>query len=578
MKNPIDVLKTVYGYDSFRSGQKLIIDSIMSGMDTLCLAPTGAGKSICYQIPALCLPGLAIVVSPLISLMQNQVMTLKNLGIAAEFINSSQTKAEYDNIIKNIKNIKILYISPERFKMEFFQKWLLSLNISFFAIDEAHCVSRWGHDFRPDYISLGDIKTKFNKPILALTATADLKTREDIPEQLNFKDYNLYISNFDRPNIKLLVEEKDDPKTQLLEYIKSYKNESGIVYCLSRKKVEEVTKILIKRGYDAVAYHAGMSQEDRKNNQEKFLLKEGVIAVATIAFGMGIDKPDVRFVVHLDMPQNLESYYQEIGRAGRDGEPSEALLLYSLQDFALRNQMIFQGESKQKMSDFGKLHEMLAFADTISCKRNYLMEYFGNKNVKCNNCSSCNDHFEKKDVTILARQIIEAIAETNEKYGINYICLLMKGSESKDIKNYHKMLNSYNVSQESEKNIKKTIRQMVVTKILKIDLDSGYNNLLILNNEFDNVYIKKELETNPDNLINIINDEDSSLVEKLKQLRTQLANKKNLPPFLILHDKSIKELAKKMPKNLKDLQKIHGFGEKKIEMYGKDFLEIIKNY
>lgn len=577
IKDPVNVLNKIYGYQSFRGNQEEIIKALIEGKDCLALMPTGAGKSLCFQIPAICMKGIAIVISPLISLMQNQVMTLKQFGIPAEFINSSLSEEEYFNIKNNINNIKILYISPERFQIETFQNWLLNLDISFFAIDEAHCVSRWGHDFRPDYIKLNIIKEKFNKPIIALTATADLRTREDIPFQLKMKDYIKIIADFDRPNIKILVEEKNNPKDQLIKFLSKFKEKSGIVYCLSRKKVDEITDFLNEQGFVAVGYHAGMASEKRKKNQDFFLLNEGVIAVATIAFGMGIDKPDVRFVVHLDMPQNLESYYQEIGRAGRDGDPSISLLMYSLHDFALRNQMIYQGSSTQKISEIGKLNEMLAFAETLSCKRNYLMHYFGNKEVYCNNCESCLNIEEKVNVTEIARTILKAIKETKQIYGMTYIVLLLKGSESKNIKDYHKKIETYGVLKESDQIIKKVIRQLIVSKNLKIDLESGFNNLVIQNDIDQDIFIKKDKENKTEEK-SLFETESTDLFSKLKSLRTKLAQEANIPAYLILHDKSLREMVKKIPKNIQSLRKIHGWGDKRIEKYGNKFLDILKNH
>lgn len=573
---PEDILSQIYGYDQFRGMQEEIIQAVMKGEDVLALMPTGAGKSLCFQIPALCLDGTAIVVSPLISLMQNQVMTLKQFGIKAEFINSSLTEEEYFKIRREIKETKVLYISPERFQMEKFQNWLMELDISFFAIDEAHCVSRWGHDFRPDYVKLDVIKNRFNKPIIALTATADLKTREDIPKVLKMRNTNIFIADFDRPNIKILVEEKNNPKDQLMKIVSEFKDDSGIVYCLSRKKVEETTEFLKKQGVDAVSYHAGMNATDRKNNQDHFLLKEKVVAVATIAFGMGIDKPDVRYVVHMDMPQNLEAYYQEIGRAGRDGEPCVALLLYSLQDYALRNQMIYQNASSQKMSELGKLNEMLAFSETLSCKRNYLMKYFGNDNVSCNNCESCLSQGESVKVTDLAQKVFDTVRATKMYYGMSYIALILKGSESKNVKDEHKTLPTYNSVQESDLIIKKTIRQMIVSGVLKIDLESGFNNLLIGKKLDFDIFIKKE--NAKIGLEKSLYDGDVDLMSKLKDLRTRLAATNGIPPYLVLHDKSIKEMSRKMPQTLTALKKIHGWGDKKIERYGQAFLEVLKNH
>lgn len=573
--SPHNVLKKIYGYDRFRGTQESIINALLQGDDVVALMPTGAGKSLCFQIPALCLEGTAVVISPLISLMQNQVMGLKHLGIKAEFINSSLTEEEYFRIKNDIANIKILYISPERFQVPSFQNWLRGLNLSFFAIDEAHCVSRWGHDFRPDYVKLHVIKTLFQKPIIALTATADLKTREDIPEQLQMFNHSLFISDFDRPNIRIMVEEKSNPKDQLMNLIQEYKGESGIVYCLSRKKVDETTAFLKKQGIDAVAYHAGMTAADRKKNQDHFLLKPSVVAVATIAFGMGIDKPDVRFVVHMDMPQNLESYYQEIGRGGRDGEPCISLLLYGLQDYALRSQMIYQSDSTQKMSDFGKLNEMLAFSETLSCKRDYLMRYFGNQNVPCNNCESCLSTEPSENSTELAKLIVEAIKQTGQVFGMNYITLLLRGSKSKDLKEVHKALSVFNSTEAPELVIKKTIRQLIVSQIIKIDLESGFNNLKVIKDVDQDIFIKKE--NSKITMEKSQYDDPTDLFGQLKDLRLKLAAKEGIPPYLVLHDKSLKEMAKKKPKTLKALKNLHGWGDKKIEKYGSFFLNLLKD-
>jgi ATP-dependent DNA helicase RecQ len=586
INDPHVLLKKIYGYDSFRDKQLEIINSIMKGVDSLVLMPTGAGKSICFQIPALCMEGVAIVISPLISLMQNQVLALKQLGIKAEFINSSLSKEEFAAIIRNIDDIKLLYISPERFQLEGFQKILQSLNISFFAIDEAHCVSKWGHDFRPDYVKLGKIKTLFNKPIIALTATADMRTRLDIPEQLLMKNYQTFLTGFDRPNIKILVKEKDNYKKQLLEFVSGFKGEAGVVYCLSRKKVEEIALYLKKEGYNAVPYHAGLKQELRSKNQEKFILKEGVIAVATIAFGMGIDKPNVRFVVHVDMPQNLESYYQEIGRAGRDGEKSTALLLFGMQDFLLRSNMIWNGESTKKMEDFGKLHEMLAFSETISCKRNYLLNYFGDKPVNCNNCSSCLNSSERFETTNIAHLVLETMKATNEYYGMTYICDILKGANSKTLKPAHKQLGMYGAVAESDTVIKKTIRQLLVMNIIGIDLDSGYNNLVIKNKLEQAVFIIKDhrvqaVKTNVKKILqegNILDDKNDlgDVFEELRIFRLDLASKEGLPPFMILQDKTLKEMAKVLPHDMETLRQIYGWGDKKIEKYGQIFLDFIQ--
>jgi ATP-dependent DNA helicase RecQ len=576
VSNPKDVLKSVFGYPSFRGEQESIINSIIDNNDTLVLMPTGGGKSLCYQIPALCLDGTAIVISPLISLMQDQVMALKEAGVSAEYMNSSLSKEEYFNVLNNLDSTKLLYISPEKFQNKDFQEVLKKLNISFFAVDEAHCVSKWGHDFRPDYLNLGVIKERFNCPVIALTATADLNTRKDIPIRLNMTNEKTFISNFDRPNITILVEEKVKYKEQLLNFINTFKDESGIVYCLSRKKVEAISEFLNKEGYTAYAYHAGINPKERERVQNLFIKKEKVIMVATIAFGMGIDKPDVRFVVHCDMPNSIESYYQEIGRAGRDGEESSALLLYGMQDYIVRSQMIFSGDSSKKMSNQGKLDEMFAFCETISCKRTYLMDYFGNPKVTCDKCSSCYDKGEKKEVSDVAKNIIKAIKKTNEFYGQGFICSLLKGSNNKKIKDWQKEQDFYGSFEGSEQELRRIIRQMIVMNIIKIDVNSGYNNLKISKELNEEVYIKPKLisvKSSRSNKKVDIESVDLDDFNKLKLLRNKIAKDHNIAPYMVLHDRSLKELINSNVKTLEDLESVHGWGAVKIKKYGKLFLD-----
>lgn len=575
MNTPDLILKNIFKYPDFRGNQKEVMNTVLSKTDCLVIQPTGAGKSLCYQVPALCSEGTAIIISPLISLMEDQVQKMKEKGISAEFLNSTQTLDEAKEIRKNIHNVKMLYISPERFNNPKFQEWLKTIQISFFAIDEAHCVSKWGHDFRPDYLELSKIKTEFKCPVIALTATADHKTRYDIAKQLKLKKHKEFISEFDRPNLKILVEEKQGDGTgQLLNFLKDHKGQTGIVYCLSRKTVNDTAKLLKKHGINAVPYHAGLSNEKRTKNQGNFIDNQGVVTVATVAFGMGIDKQNVRFVAHLDLPSNIESYYQEIGRAGRDGLRSDCYLLYSYKDFITRSFMVFSGDSNDKIMDLNRLLDMLKFADTLSCKRNYILNYFGDKEVVCNNCSSClRKDDELIDVTHLAQQILRTISDTKESYNITYIKNLLAGKKTKDTLMSHTKIITYGQAKESEREISQTIRQLLEKDIITLNFHIKGIPLSIKTNLTDDIFILKEKQE-----IKTVKKltPNQSLFEELKKTRMDLAKKANLPPFLIAHDKTLKQMVKDLPQTLIQMKKIKGMGDIKIEKYGKDFLAVLK--
>ena len=433
--SPVEILRTVFGYDSFRVPQDKIIEAVLEGKDAFVLMPTGGGKSICYQVPALINDGTALVISPLISLMQDQVQALKGNGVSAAFLNSSLSAGEASEVVRSARTgaLKLLYVAPERAMMPEFLELLDQIPLSLVAIDEAHCVSQWGHDFRPEYVRLGELRLRLaNTPFLALTATADKQTRDDILLRLHLKNASQFIAGFDRPNIRYLIRHKSDASRQLIEFLQTRKDESGIVYCLSRKRVESVALELSRQGVDAAAYHAGLAQDERKRVQEAFTRDDLKVVVATVAFGMGIDKPNVRFVVHYDMPKNVEGYYQETGRAGRDGLPSEALMLYGPGDAISARRLINMSENKTQVKiELAKLSSMIDIAEALTCRRQLLLRYFGDVMPQpCGNCDICLDVPEQYDATTEVKLALMAVYETGQRFGMTYLIDIVLGKES----------------------------------------------------------------------------------------------------------------------------------------------------
>ncbi|MBE7172823.1 MAG: DNA helicase RecQ [Williamsia sp.] len=585
-------LQHYFGYSSFRLNQEEIIQTILAGKDVVVLMPTGGGKSICYQLPALLLEGVTIVVSPLIALMKDQVDALKLNGIPAAFLNSSLPPFEQQEVIQQLLNnqIKLLYLAPERLVgANPFTAYLKKIKIALFAIDEAHCISQWGHDFRPEYLVLGELKKQFpGVPVAALTATADRLTKKDIIEKLHLTEYSLFESSFNRPNISYLVNTKSNYYGQLTAYLRAHADDSGIIYCLSRASTEELARDLTEDGFPALAYHAGLERAVREERQEKFLKDEVGIMVATIAFGMGINKSNVRFVVHVDLPKNIEGYYQETGRAGRDGLPSNAMLFYSMADvFKLKKMVSIDGNPEQSNIMLKKLDQMNAFCETHVCRRKFLLNYFGEEApAYCGSCDICLTDRVKTDATVEAQKILSAVSRLQERYGTNYVIDFLRGSST--IRPDQQTLKTYGVGKELSKDAwKQYIREMIHLgyllqtndeyPILKLNEKSW--SILKGEERIQLTKIAKEKEEPVAQTAAVAGPApEAALLQILKQIRTQLANKERVPPYLIFSDATLVELASYLPLNLIDLAKISGFGNVKIGRYGTAFLDAVKGY
>ena len=597
--DPLDVLKTIFGYDEFRKRQELIINDLISGQNCFVLMPTGGGKSICYQIPALYRSGTGIVISPLIALMQDQIDALRQLGIKCAAINSNISYYEIDRIKEQLQQgeVKLLYVAPERILMDGFLDFLGQIDISLFAIDEAHCVSNWGHDFRPSYVQLAILAEKFLQiPRIALTATADITTQKDIVEKLCLDDAKIYVEDFDRRNIAYKIVEKNNLKKQIADYIKKeHNNDCGLIYCNSRKNVEQMAQYLQDQGFNAISYHAGMNGNLRQKNQDLFLRQENVIMVATIAFGMGIDKPDVRFVIHANMPKNIEGYYQETGRAGRDGANSDAIMFYAINDIALQRNFIENSNAhlNQKRIEHQKLNSLIGLCEASCCRRKILLEYFGQKveGENCNNCDNCQNPPKTFDSTIDAQKALSSIYRTNQIFGLNYLIDILRGQETQRVKDFnHQQLSVFGIGENYSKNQWQNIfRQLVAQNLVMVDM-AGHGGFKITQKGFDFLRYKKtinlkEIPTKtttkePKKKQNIILESltDNELFGKLKARRLELAKTNNLPPYIIFHDKTLKEMATTKPKNTKEMLQISGVGQNKFDNYGNDFLKIIQDF
>ena len=609
--NILSILSEVFGYETFRGPQQDIIEHVTGGQDALVLMPTGGGKSLCYQIPAIARQrtglGITIVVSPLIALMHDQVGALHEAGVSAAFLNSTLSNTEAQDIEQRLRrgDITLLYAAPERISTPRFLAMLDSLyaqnSLSLFAIDEAHCVSQWGHDFRPEYRSLTLLHERFaNVPRVALTATADALTRADIIERLQLEDARLFISSFDRPNIRYTIVEKKDASTQLLRFIeREHEGEAGVVYCQSRKRVEEVAVLLAEAGIDALPYHAGLDAAIRQKHQDRFLRDEGVVIVATIAFGMGIDKPDVRFVAHLDMPKNIEGYYQETGRAGRDGLRADAWMAYGLQDVVNQRRMIDESPAEENFKQLlrGKLDALLALAEATDCRRVRLLSYFDEASEPCGNCDNCLNPPAVWDGTDAARKLLSTVYRAEQhsgfSFGSGHIMDILRGKATEKVSQYgHAKLSTYGIGASfSETQLRGVLRQLIAMGALNVQgqvfntlqLTEGSRAVLrgdakvLLRESVSHKAEKRSRKPqavgpaaanlNQDAMVRYIN---------LKAWRAEVAKEHNLPAYVIFHDATLAHIASADPQNLEDLQGISGIGVKKLEAYGREVLQVCR--
>ena len=596
-----NILKTYFGYDEFRNGQDKLIESIIKGRDALGIMPTGGGKSICYQLPAIALDGITIVISPLISLMKDQVDSLNELGINAAFINSTLDNGEFLQILEGIRgnSYKIVYVAPERLNTDSFINLVKDIRISLVAVDEAHCISQWGHDFRPSYLEIPRFinSLKQRPAVAAFTATATKEIIKEIKRLIGLRNPIEVTTGFDRPNLYYQVLKVSNKSKFLIEYLnENFKTESGIVYCATRKSVESLVKILNDKGFSAVGYHGGMNSEERQNNQDEFILGNKRLIVATNAFGMGIDKPDVRFVIHYNMPKNMEAYYQEAGRAGRDGEKSDCILLYSASDIVKQKLMIQNDDIDPKRQEmlYKNLQYLVNYCNTNDCLRNQILNYFDEDfaSDKCKNCSNCIDSSEMVDITLEAQKILSCIYRVNQRYGANMVIQVLRGSKNKKVLEARlDNVSTYGIMKEySDSAISEIIMTLVSSGYIHMTHDK-YPVLKLTSKSADvlsgktKLHHKKHLLQKKDEKEKASKsikggniDFDIELFEKLKQYRYKIAQEKGLPPYVIFHDIALKEMAAYLPVNKESFLEIKGVGEKKYENYGEGFIDIIKGY
>ncbi|MDN3379647.1 MULTISPECIES: DNA helicase RecQ [unclassified Pseudoalteromonas] len=592
VRSPAAILKQVFGYSEFRDGQEAVINAALNGQDSLVLLPTGGGKSVCYQVPALALDGLTVVISPLISLMQDQVAQLQALGVKAAYVNNSLNRDEQQQIYQQLHNglIKLLYVAPEKVLQREFLERLNHLNISLFAIDEAHCVSHWGHDFRPHYCRLSELKQHFPAvPMMALTATADKATRFDIVQQLGLQVPYIHTGSFDRPNIRYTIEEKFKPLAQLLRYLKEQQNQSGIIYCTSRKRVDDIAEKLADAGLNAAAYHAGMSNEQRQFVQTGFARDDIQIVVATVAFGMGINKPNVRFVLHYDIPKSIEAYYQETGRAGRDGLAAEAIMYFDPADIGRVRRFFEDIEDEQRRRvEEQRFNAMASFAEAPTCRRQILLNYFSEyQREQCGNCDICLNPPKTFDGTLVAQQALSCVYRAEQRFGLGYIIELLRGANTSRIRdNNHHQLSTYGIGKDRSSEFWLSIlRQLIHQGLLSQDITQGSALRLtegaraVLKGEYALQMAEPRLQAKhvyQDKLAQF--NYDKKLFAKLRALRKQLADDDDVPPYVVFNDKTLAEMAQLMPTNDSEFLKVSGVGFTKLNKYGSPFLTAIRNY
>ena len=590
MQRPKTLLRDIFGFNEFRPGQSEIIDAVVDKQNVLAIMPTGGGKSLCFQLPALMGEGLTVVISPLIALMRDQVRGLQAAGVAAEAITSANTEEETDKIFSalNASKLRILYLAPERLASTAMQSALHRYNVVSLIVDEAHCVSQWGHDFRPDYLRIGELRRSLGVPLAAFTATADEETRQEIIDRLfDGVAPSSFLHGFDRPNIHFSFVVKDNPRRQIIEFVNQRKGQPGIIYCGTRAKTETIAKALEEVGHSTCHYHGGMSSEDRRIVESRFSGEDGLIVVATVAFGMGIDKPDIRWVAHADLPKSIESFYQEIGRAGRDGGPAEAYTLYGADDIRLRRSQIDESLAsiEKKSVDHGRLNALLGLAEALNCRRLTLLKYFGEINVECKNCDLCESPPETFDATRLVRMALSAILRTGEYFGAGHLIDILLGIETDKVRSHgHQSLPTFGVGKDlSRVKWQAVFRQMMGHDLVRPD-PNRHGALKIMEGALAILSDKKNITLRMDTIKSaksspkikmLVSEEDAPLLSGLKAKRRELAETAGVPAYIIFNDKTLVEMAQKRPINLDAMAQINGVGAKKLENFGNIFLEVI---